>query len=213
MSQSPPPSCWQKIVTLCENYIEPLATYFNPMKKTVLFIQGGGDDGYRADAVMVKLLKKVLGETYEVLYPEIASDENAQDFGWPLQIGQQVAALNVGSVVVAHSLGASMLLKYLSEHTVSIKAAGIFLLAAPFWSGNEAWKEGLKLKADFAKQLQESDRLVFYHCKDDQEVPSHHLDLYRQQLPGATFREFETGGHQFKDCIDAVSGDIKNVFL
>ncbi len=54
-----------------------------------------------------------------------------------------------------------MLLKYLSENTVNRKIAGIFLLAAPLWSGAEAWKAGFKLKYDFADKLPVDVVLIF----------------------------------------------------
>lgn len=183
------------------------------MKKQVLFIQGGGDDGYKADADLVSVLQEVLGENYDVQYPKIASDDDAPDFGWPEQIGKQIANLTEEHVLVAHSLGASMLLKYLSKETTTFKAAGIFLLAAPFWTGKEEWKQGLKLPEDFAKHLPKNVRFYFYHCKDDEEVPFDQFASYRHNLPEAIFREIETGGHQFKGMINLIAIDIKNLFL
>ena len=182
------------------------------MKKQVLFIQGGGEDGYQADKVIVELLQEALKENYEVLYPQIPSDDQAPDFGWPGHIGKEIAALKDGFVLVAHSLGASMLLKYLSENDFSIKAAGIFLLAAPFWSGQEEWKKGLKLHNDFAANLPKDVRFFFYHCKDDEEVPFGHLSKYQQKIPAATFQEIETGGHQFGGSINLVIIDIKDLY-
>lgn len=107
------------------------------MKKQVLFIQGGGDNGYQADAALVKSLQEGLGENYEILYPQIPSNDDAPDFGWPEQIGEQIASLKDGFVLVAHSLGASMLLKYISENEAPFKSAGIFLLAARTKLGNK----------------------------------------------------------------------------
>ena len=179
------------------------------MKETVLFIQGGGEDGYEADAPLVKSLQQALGEHYTFIYPKLASDDDAPDFGWPLQIGKQLAAIGEEFVIVAHSLGASMLLKYLSENKVAIKAKSIFLLATPFWAGDEKWKEGLKLKADFAEKLYKEDMFHFYHCRDDEEVQFGHLAKYKQHLPLATFREFDTGGHQLDDNINLIAEDIK----
>ncbi len=39
--------------------------------------------------------------------------------------------------MAGHSFGASMLLKFLSENKVKQKVDGIFLIAAPFWDGDE----------------------------------------------------------------------------
>lgn len=89
--------------------------------------------------------------------------------------------------------------------------AGIFLLAAPFWSGDEAWKAGFKLKPGFAGKLPADVPIFLYHCKDDDEVPLSHFHQYKQQLTRATFREIETGGHQFDSDLTIVAEDIRTL--
>ena len=181
------------------------------MKKQVLFIQGGGEDGYNADARMVKSLQKSLGKDYEIIYPQMLSDKAAPDFGWQKQIANEIEKIRDPVTVVAHSLGASLLLKYLSENKISKKLAGIFMIATPFWSGEEDWVQGLILRNDFAKNLIQNGRLFFYHSRDDEEVPFDHLATYRQKLPGAIYREIERGGHQLNNDLDSVAKDIVNL--
>jgi len=181
------------------------------MKKQLLFIQGGGNGGYEADAKLVASLQKALGKDYEISYPRLQTDEAAPDFGWLKQIGHEIAKLPGDLILVAHSLGASLLLKYLSENKVSKKLAGIFLVATPFWSGNEEWTRGLKLRENFAEGLPKNSRMFFYHCRDDEEIPFDHLASYRQKLPAANFREIENGGHQLGNNLNAVATDIKDL--
>jgi predicted alpha/beta hydrolase family esterase len=180
-------------------------------KKQVLFIQGGGDDGYEADAKLAGSLQKALGANYELNYPRMQTDDTAPDFGWLKQIGDEIDKTADGIILAAHSLGASLLLKYLSENKVSKNLAGIFLLATPFWSGREEWKQGLKLQEGFAENLPQGSLFFFYHCRDDEEVPFNHLEMYMQKLPAATFREIESGGHQLGDSINMVANDIKDL--
>ena len=88
------------------------------MKKQVLFLQGGGGrEDYEADAKLVASLQKELGEGYEVHYP-VLPDEEAPDFGRISQIAKEITSIKGEVILVAHSLGASMLLKYLSESRV-----------------------------------------------------------------------------------------------
>lgn len=181
------------------------------MKKQVLFIQGGGDDGYNADAPMVDSLRNALGDGYDIIYPQMPGDKNAPDFGWLQQIGREMESLKDGAILAGHSLGASMLLKYLSENEPTKNFAGLFLVAAPYWTGDEDWVHGLKLPPDFAKSLPQNAPLFFYHCKDDEEVPFGHLDIYRHHLPSATFTEVEQGGHQFNNDLNVVAGDMKGL--
>ena len=180
------------------------------MTKNTLFIQAGGDGGYEADEKLVASLQKESGTDYKVHYPRLASDEDLPDFGWPQQIGKEIHSITGELTLVAHSLGASMLLKCLSENRFEKDIKGIFLMAAPFWSGDENWKQGLKLNQGFENKLPENVPLFLYHCRDDEEVPFSHLSIYRQKLPKATVRETESGGHQFNNDLSEVAEDIRS---
>jgi predicted alpha/beta hydrolase family esterase len=178
------------------------------MKKQVLFIQGGGDDGYNETAKLVAALQKALGIDYEINYPPMP-DDDTPDFGWLKKIGEEISRSEEGVILAGHSLGASLLLKYFSENNAPKDPAGIFLIAPPFWSGKEEWKQGLILQKDFAEKLPKKISTFFYYCQDDDVVPPGQLATYMQQLPWATFREFERGGHLLEGHSDAVSKDIK----
>lgn len=181
------------------------------MKKQVLFIQGGGDDGYHADQALVDSLRKVLGKEYTISYPELSSDDSLPDFGWPKQIEEKITGYKDDFVLVAHSFGASMVLKYISENKTPKHITGIFLLATPFWDGKEDWQTGFMLQPDFADRLPENIPMYFYHCKDDEEVPFVQFERYKQQIKQATFHESKTGGHQFDHDLRKVGNDIKSL--
>ena len=181
------------------------------MNKLVIFFQGGGEGGYTADAGLVASLRTALGETYEVRYPEMHVDETLSDFGWVGQIGKEISGINGAVILVGHSLGASMLLKFLSENEIPKKIEGVFLISTPFWSGDEDWVQGLSLQDHFADRLSKDVPFFFYHCRDDEEIAFAHLDLYRQKLPRAIFREIPTGGHQLNNDLTIVARDIKSL--
>lgn len=180
------------------------------MKKQAVFIQGAGDEGYEADAALAASLRSALGKEYELHYPKLQSNESAADFGWVKQIQRIIVEINGSVILAGHSLGASMLLKCLSEQPLNQTIEGLFLIATPFWSGNEAWKTGLKLREDFAVKLPDHVPIYFYHCQDDDEVPFAHLGMYKQYLPQATFREINTGGHQLNNDLTIVAKDIQS---
>lgn len=181
------------------------------MKKHVLFIQGGGDNGYEADAKLVASLKAALGNGYEVSYPQLQSDESVSDFGWPRQIGEEINNIQGNPILVGHSLGASLLLKYLSETEITKRISGIFLLATPWWSGDEDWVKGLKLPHDFPGKLPADIPVFLYHSMDDEEAPFEHLSLYAQKLPHASVHVIEQGGHQFNNDLEFVAENIKEL--
>ena len=179
--------------------------------KKILFIHGGGNGGYTADEALVISLKAALGNGYQVNYSEIKPDESAPDFGWAEQIARKISKINGDIILVGHSFGASMILKCLSEIQITKKIVGIFLIATPFWSGNEEWKQGLKLKENFANNLPVKKSIFFYQCLDDEETPLSHFEHYKQKIPQATFREIKSGGHQLNNDLTIVANDIKSI--
>jgi predicted alpha/beta hydrolase family esterase len=181
------------------------------MTKHLIFFHGGGsEEDYEADSKLVTSLKLKLGSEYSVHYP-LLPNNGTPDLGRRKQISQEISASEDNVILVGHSLGASMLLACLSEIKIRKQIAGIFLLATPFWKGDEDWVEAFKLQPDFAKQLDQKIPLFFYHCRDDEEIPFDHLSIYKQQLPWASFREISVGGHQFDNDLTIVADDIKSL--
>ena len=183
------------------------------MKKQVVFFHGAGDGGYKADLVLQHSLQTELGDHYEVHYPLLLPDETLEDFApvWLDVMVKAIAAHTGEIIIVGHSLGASMTLKYLSEHTINKKIAGLFLIAAPFWSGNQDWVQPFKLKENFADRLPKDIPIFFYQCKDDEEVPFTHFTTYQQKMPWASFREIAEGGHQLANDLTIVAKDILSI--
>jgi len=177
----------------------------------ILFIQGGGEGGYEADAKLVASLQTSMGSDYEIKYPEIKSEESAPDYGWIKQIGKRISETKGNVILVGHSFGASMILKYFSENSVNKKIKGIFLIATPFWSGSEDWQSALKLQDNFADKLPGEVPIFFYHCQDDEEIPFSHFAQYKQKLTRAIFRVIKSGGHQLNNDLSLVAEDIKSL--
>ena len=162
------------------------------------------------DAGTKTSLQELLGQAYLVHYP-LLSNESSPDFGRKKQIGKEISSIKGEIILAGHSLGASMLLKYLSESPVQKKIAGVFLISTPFWSGDEDWKQGLKLQENFADKLPKDVPVFLYHSKDDDEVPFDHLGIYAENLPQATVREITSGGHQLNNDLSIVARDIKSL--
>jgi uncharacterized protein len=182
------------------------------MNKHILFIQGAGDVGYEGDLKLVASLRKALGTAYKVHYPEMLTDEVPFfGAGWPKQIGEEISSVKDAVILAGHSLGASMLLKYLSEKKTTKNITGIFLIAPPFWSGNQDWVQPLKLQEDFSDKLPKDIPTFFYQCKDDDVVPFNHFMLYKKNIPWAIFREMTLGGHQLNNDLTQVANDIKSL--
>lgn len=181
------------------------------MNKQVLFIHGGGELGYEIDNTLKNSLQANLGDSYKIYYPKMQTDVRLPDFGWLQQIGKEIELLRNNFIIVGHSFGASLILKFLSENEISKSIKGIFLISTPFWSGNEDWVRGLKLKENFIIKLPKNIPIFLYHARDDTEISISHLLTYKQIIYYASVRELDVGGHQLNNDLSLVAQDIKSL--
>ena len=181
------------------------------MKKQVLFIQGAGEGAYEEDGKLVKSLRDVLGTEYNVRYPKMPEEEDQGYEAWKGQISKELAALDGEVILVGHSVGCSMLLKYLSEENVKNAIAGIFLIAAPYW-GIGGWQmDEFTLDEGCASETLKGVPVFFYHSREDDIVPFAHLAMHTEKFPQATIREFDGRGHQLNNDLADVAADIKGL--
>jgi predicted alpha/beta hydrolase family esterase len=180
------------------------------MKRPVLFIHGAGEGAYEEDGLLVASLQSLLGSRYQVRYPRMQNEESPEYADWKPQIAAELADGEGGVVLVGHSVGASVLIKYLSEEQVERPITGLFLLAAPFWGADEFWKwEEVQLPENVDVRLAYIPHIYLYHSRDDDIVPFAHVGLYAATLPRGTARELDGRGHQFGNNLAEVAEDIR----
>ena len=175
----------------------------------VLFIQGGGRGAHSEDAPLAESMKRALGPKYDVRFPRMPGEADPNVASWKQKISSELSRVPGRVILVAHSVGGSILLRYLAEEKVEKPIAGVFLLAAPSWD-EDRWKfDDLKLPRDIDKKLAPIRRLFFYHCRDDDVVPFAHLALHCARIPRAVMRAVDSGGHQFGSALAGVATDIR----
>jgi predicted alpha/beta hydrolase family esterase len=176
--------------------------------KTILFVHGGGEGAYDADAKLVSSLASELGPDYEIRYPRMPNEASPDYTPWRQLILTELADIGSGAILVGHSMGASILIKALTDDGEGDAPGSIFLISAPFWSpGVWQWGE-VALPEDASDRLPSSVPIFLYHSRDDEEVPYAHLDLYRRAFPRAVVRRLTGRNHQLNDDLSEVAADI-----
>jgi pimeloyl-ACP methyl ester carboxylesterase len=178
-----------------------------------LFLHGGGDQAYACDRAIVDRLRHELGPDMPIRYPHI---EGLEALDWPAvesQLGDVLRALPAGSIVVAHSLGASAMLKLLSGG-LDPKLRHLFLLAAPYNGTDGEWGDGaFAFPVDFARHLPGSLPITLWHGRDDEIMPAAHAERYRRKLSRAQVILLDGHGHQFEGSLkflaDAIRGAMQ----
>jgi len=101
------------------------------LKRGVLFVHDGGEGAHEADEKLAASLRDVLGSEWDVRCPKMPDEDSPKYEAWKDKIARELAAMDGEAILVGHSLGASVLLKYLSEEEVERPTAGLFLVASP----------------------------------------------------------------------------------
>jgi len=181
-------------------------------RQHLLFVQGAGDmwapDG---SGVLVKYLEKSLGTDFDIVAPEMPdADTDPHYLPWRDRIDAELQAMNGAVVLVGHSFGASVLLKYLAEGPPPRPISGLFLLSTPWWEP-EGWSAEYAVPDDVGSKLPPAVPIFLYHSREDPEVPFSHLALYEQLLRNATSRPIDGSNHSFTDGLPELITDIRQV--
>ena len=168
------------------------------MAKQILFIHGGGEGSYNEDKALADYLKGVLDSQYVLKFPKFDGLENVDYEAWKKQARSELSNLGDGEIIVAHSLGGSALLKYLSEESHALSVTGLFLIAAPYKVKDGEWgTDDFALEVDFYSSLPNMQKIFLYHSKDDEWVPFTHLNLWAEKIPHSIVRQTDGQGHSF----------------
>jgi predicted alpha/beta hydrolase family esterase len=186
----------------------------NTMPKQVLFIHSGGTQGpHEGSNDLVTYLRNMLGNEYNVLYPAMPNPENPEYVMWKALLDKKLASLEGEVILVGHSLGGSVLLKYLSEEICNNFISGLFIIAAPYW-GKKDWQVAeYVLQKDFPAGLSNIPKIFLYHSRNDEVVPFKHLGFYASKLTNAIVRKFDSRRHLFSTGIPELVDDIKTLTL
>jgi uncharacterized protein len=183
------------------------------MSKQIFFAHSGGAQGSPGQGSydLVEWLQESLDKEYEIRCPIIEDPEAPTYAMWKSMFNQELASLMGENLLIGHSLGGSMLLKFLSEEKTSLQIKGLFLVSVPFW-GKDGWKvDDFSLRNNFQMHLPELPIIHLYHCLDDPIVPCEHMAYYKKEFPNAVVHELSGNDHAFTKGLPKIAKNIKNL--
>jgi uncharacterized protein len=183
------------------------------MTDQVFFLHSAGaQEPHEGSSDLVAWLKEALGPKYDVLHPKMPNPEAPDYAPWKAKLKKDFVKLKGEVIFIGHSLGGSVLLKYLAEEPFANPIAGLFIVSAPFWGGDENWQyEPFTLSEDFAKRLPDIPKAFLYHSANDPIVPVAHQALYAEKLPRATVRRLDGDEHVWGLGLPELAADIKSL--
>jgi predicted alpha/beta hydrolase family esterase len=167
------------------------------MKPTILLIHGAGPGSHRImSTVWVPTIRAAL-PNHAVVCPEMPEPMFPQYAKWRAVLARELGKLRGAVILVGHSIGGTILLKYLTEEKIPNRILGLYLIASPYFSESGGWNY-----QDFFIRL-DPDRLLHdfpvysYHSTDDEIVPVSHQGLYARKFPQLVVRTLSEHGHRY----------------
>jgi predicted alpha/beta hydrolase family esterase len=137
--------------------------------------------------------------------------ENPRYLEWKMTLQETLPVGGNKVAIIGHSLGGSVMVKYLSEGLCQVPVAGLFLIAAPYW-GTKGWTmDEFNFTTDFVSKLPCMDRVFIYHSLRDGWVPFSHGETYAKKLPGAVVRKLTGDQHEFSEGLPVLLKDIHDL--
>ena len=185
------------------------------MKKQIIFIRGGETfankenfykylrtvtlDPYKEKKVWRDWLIEALKDTYDVLSPVMPAKQNSDYVAWKIWFERHFDFIfDEKPILVGHSLGATFLLKYLSENNFPKEIIQLHLVA-PYVTDEGVEGEDI---ATFAFEIKDINKISnfcndihLWHSRDDAVVPFKNSEIVKENLPDANFHIFEDRGH------------------
>lgn len=180
--------------------------------RQVLFAHSGGPQtgSGMGSYDLVTYLRRQLGPEYPLQFPLLDDPDHPTWRRWKELLDTEFAALQHGSILIGHSLGGSVLLKYLAEVRPPVTLSGIFLVAIPFW-GRAGWDAPeFALPRNAVPHLPDIP-IHFYHGYEDAVVPFEHVLIYKRMLPEAVLHGIDGRDHAFGKGMPGLVADIKAV--
>jgi uncharacterized protein len=183
------------------------------MLKTIFFLHSAGkQDLHEGSNDFVSWLRSKLGKEYKIEYPIMPNPDNPDYEPWAKQLRAEFKQLSGDVILVGHSVGGSVLIKYLTENRVDFNVKALLLCATPFWGIDDNWQyEPFALSTNFADKLQDIEKISIYHSKDDAIVELKHAQKYKKELPSAQLNVLPGNSHAFENGIEQLAKGIEKV--
>ena len=183
-----------------------------PVKRDLLFVQGGGKGVHDEwDSKLVDSLRRELGKDYEIHYPQMPNEDDPSYATWKTMLERQFDTLQDGAILVGHSVGGTILIKVLAEQISTRKFGAILLIAAPF-VGEGGWSaEDLQFPPNLGARLPKDVPIHFYHGLEDGVAQPSHIDLYARAVPQARVHRLPRRDHQLNNDLTEVAVTISSL--
>lgn len=142
---------------------------------------------------------RALSEEYEMMIPLMPCKQNADYLGRKIRFERHFSYLNNEELIlIGHSLGASFLVKRLSENNFPKHISQLHLVCTMIsseWLVGEGLGQFVADRNKITSIETQVEKIFLYHSKDDPVVPYWHSEKLAELLPKSTFLTFQNRKH------------------
>ena len=121
---------------------------------------------------------------FDVLAPELPFSGEPELFEWLKAMEEQVGRIEADDIILGHSLGAVMALRYLEAAEMTGTPRALILVAAPWTHKRKEMQSFFMSDFDADVLMWKAREFIVVHSKDDKLVPFNHAEKYKEILRG-----------------------------
>ena len=141
--------------------------------------------GYKADSksgFLPWLQDALHAKGHEVVVPNLPNPEDPDPEEWTKVLVEKIGSIDDETIILGHSLGASMVLRFLEAAEAKSTPRGCILVSPPWMIKAEALRGFFMSELDFDVLMWKASRFVVVHSRDDKVIQFDHAEKYAKVL-------------------------------
>ena len=126
--------------------------------------------------------------------PQLPDAENPDEQAWTEALLEEVKNVDDETIVIGHSLGGAMALRFLEAVEARSTPKACLLISTPWMIQSDKFRGFFMSELDFEVLMWKVSRFALLHSKDDDVIPFDHAQKYEKVLH-AKLHETEEAGH------------------
>lgn len=147
---------------------------------------------------------------HEVIAPDLPNPESPDPDEWIKTLVDAVGAVDDETIIVGHSLGAAIALRFLEAAEAYSTPKGCLLISAPWMIRSEELRGFFVSELDFDVLMWKASQFVVIHSVEDTVIPFDHAKKYASVLH-AKLLETEGNGHFQGEEYPVILNAIKDI--
>lgn len=131
---------------------------------------------------------------HDVLVPNLPNPEEPNAEAWLNALAEEIGPLTDEDILVGHSLGGAVLLRFLDGAEAHTIPKGAIIIGAPWMIKHEELRSFFPIDFDYDVIMWKASFFTVIHSKDDHVVPFDHAEKYKEML-GARLVATEGDAH------------------